>query len=136
VGEDRTVNFLVDECCAGTVVRGLRSDGHQVNAIRESILRGSADTTVMLTASEASQILITDDRDFGELVYRAGFAARGVIYVKLGNAPPEEKLRRIRDLLEREADRIEGSFVVIDPNRIRIRALPVAPNPPNLPGSD
>jgi predicted nuclease of predicted toxin-antitoxin system len=63
------VNFLADECCDAFLVTGLRSDGHDVLYIKE-IAPGSDDNVVLQMAAKQQRILLTEDKDFGELVVR------------------------------------------------------------------
>ncbi len=65
------MNFLADESCAGPVLRALREAGHDVVAISE-VARGAADEQVLERALNEKRVLITEDRDFGELVYAQG----------------------------------------------------------------
>ena len=65
------MNFLADESCAGPVIWALREAGHDVVAVAE-VASGAADEQVMNQALGERRILITEDRDFGELVYARG----------------------------------------------------------------
>ena len=76
------MNFLADESCAGPVVRTLREAGHDVVAIAE-VARGATDEQVLERALNEKRVLITEDRDFGELVYARGRSSAGVILVRL-----------------------------------------------------
>jgi predicted nuclease of predicted toxin-antitoxin system len=62
------MNFLADESCAGPVIQALREAGHDVAAVAE-VAKGSTDEQVLERALNGKRILITEDRDFGELVY-------------------------------------------------------------------
>jgi len=64
------MNFLADESCAGPVIRALREAGHDVVAIAE-VAKGATDEQVLERALNEKRVLITEDRDFGELVYAA-----------------------------------------------------------------
>ena len=129
------MNFLVDECCARAVIWGLRADGHFVNSVSES-MRGRADSMLMSIAVEEEQILITEDRDFGDLVFRDGAATRGVILLRLGDATPEEKLGRLRAFLANHESRLVGSFAVLSLGKDRIRSLSGETTPPKPAGTD
>jgi len=65
------VDFLADESCTGPVIRALRSAGHDVVAIAE-VAKGTPDEKVMERAFDERRVLITEDSDFGELVYARG----------------------------------------------------------------
>src|SRR5262249_8982256 len=68
------VNFAADECCDEVLVAGLRSDGHDVSYAMESS-PGADDRTVLQHAHAEQRILLTEDKDFGELVVRLGLPA-------------------------------------------------------------
>ena len=72
------MNFVADESCAMPVIRALREAGHDVVAIAE-VARGASDDQVLERATEDKRVLITEDRDFGELVYARGRSSAGVI---------------------------------------------------------
>lgn len=75
------MNFLADESCAGPVIRALREVGHDVVAIAE-VAKGEPDEQVLERALNEKRVLITEDRDFGELVYARGRSSAGVILVR------------------------------------------------------
>ena len=70
------MNLLADECSDALVVDGLRGDGHDVLYVRE-VARGSDDDTVLQMAADQQRILLTEDKDFGELVVRLKLPAHG-----------------------------------------------------------
>jgi len=63
------MKFLADECCDDGMVKYLREKGIDVTYIQES-KSGIADSQVLSEAYQEKRILITEDKDFGELVYR------------------------------------------------------------------
>ena len=63
------MKFLADECCNTGLVGSLREDGHDVLYILET-KAGVSDDKVLLDAYNEERILLTEDKDFGELVYR------------------------------------------------------------------
>ena len=78
------MKFLADESCAGPVIRALRAACHDVTAVAE-VAQGAADEVVMALALRERRILITEDSDFGELVYARGHSAAGVMFVRFAN---------------------------------------------------
>jgi predicted nuclease of predicted toxin-antitoxin system len=79
--------FVADENVQRSVVEKLRQRGHDVRHIRE-LMPGATDDTVLRTTAGENAILLTYDRDFGELVFRQGRAATGVILVRCAALPP------------------------------------------------
>jgi predicted nuclease of predicted toxin-antitoxin system len=116
------VNLLADECCDALLVAGLRGDGHDAAYVRESA-HGSDDQTVLQMAASQQRILITEDKDFGELVVRLKWPAFGIILVRINPSETPLKLARLRDLFQHHAHRLPGFFVVVDESRSRFRPL-------------
>jgi len=81
--------FLADECCDALVVRTLRELGHDVIYVAE-LAPGLADPDVLEQSVSEERILLTEDRDFGELVFRGQETAYGIVLLRI---PPEEVSR-------------------------------------------
>src|SRR6266542_6830109 len=82
------MRLCANENVPGDCVDALRQDGHDVLWIRESA-PGSPDLVVLSVAQSEERLLITFDKDFGELVYRHGAAAsRGVVLFRLRRRSP------------------------------------------------
>jgi len=76
------VKFLADECCDTGVVASLRTDGHDVAYVLER-QAGISDEEVLQNAFAEGRILLTEDKDFGELVYRLKKPAYGIILIRI-----------------------------------------------------
>ena len=72
------MRFLADESCDFAVVRGLRERGHDVLAVAETS-QGIDDEEVIANAKSDRRILITEDKDFGQLVYAAARQSSGTL---------------------------------------------------------
>jgi predicted nuclease of predicted toxin-antitoxin system len=116
------VNFLADECCDALFVQGLRGDGHDVLYMKETA-PGTDDHTVLQMAASQQRILLTEDKDFGELVVRLKLPAHGIVFIRMNPADSAAKLARFRHLLHNHAQRLPGSFVVLTAKRSRFRSL-------------
>ena len=116
------MKLAADECCDAPLVDALRADGHDVLYVRE-IAPGTDDDTVLQMAAGQQRILLTEDKDFGELVVRLKLPAYGVVLVRMNPADSAAKLARLRHLLLRHAHRLPGSFVVLDEKKARFRPL-------------
>lgn len=82
------MRFLADEGVDRAIVGALSSDGHDVRWMAEE-LGGAKDDDVLGAAVGDARILITEDKDFGELVYRRRLHHRGVVLVRVdGISPP------------------------------------------------
>lgn len=116
------MRFLADECCATSVVDALRSDGHDVLYAMES-MRGAPDDEILTRAFAEDRILLTEDKDFGELVYRFHQPARGIVLLRFDVSDRNWKIPRLRALLDEDAERLPGSLVVLEVNKTRFRPL-------------
>jgi predicted nuclease of predicted toxin-antitoxin system len=112
------VRFLVDECTGPKVARWLRGEGHEVFSVYEQA-RGMRDEDIIAKALDEDWILITNDKDFGEKVYREHRLHRGVILLRLKNERATSKIEALRRLLATYADRLTDRFVVVSETRVR-----------------
>lgn len=116
------MKLLADENVDPIIIEWLRADGHDVMAI-EGFLKGTRDPGIASIAWELGRVIITNDADFGTLVFLYGVRVPGVIYMRL------DELGRWGALtyLQRHWSRIEtaasGGFITLDPNKVRIRSL-------------
>lgn len=112
------MRFLVDECTGPKVAAWLRGQGHEVFSVFEEA-RGAEDDDVISKAYAKGWILITNDKDFGEKVYRERRPHRGVIFMRLGDERAANKIEVLRRLLDRYADKLIDRFVVVTDARVR-----------------
>jgi predicted nuclease of predicted toxin-antitoxin system len=120
------MRFLVDECTGPLVADWLRSQSHDVLSIYDEA-PGLRDDEVLAKALADARILITNDKDFGEMVYREGKPHLGVIFLRLQDERAASKVSAIRRLLDTYAERIPGSFVVVTETQIRFAGFPSKP---------
>ncbi|MCP3962548.1 MAG: hypothetical protein GY719_32305 [bacterium] len=116
------MKFLADECCDAGLVAALRQDGHDAAYVFET-QRGAVDPEVLQRAFAEDRILLTEDKDFGELVYRLHQPAYGIVLLRFDVAERSWKTPRLRDLLANHAERLPGHFVVLEARKVRIRPL-------------
>ncbi|HVG07660.1 MAG TPA: DUF5615 family PIN-like protein [Thermoanaerobaculia bacterium] len=118
------MRFLADESCDFSVVRALRAAGHDVASIAESAPQTIDDEVIELAAREI-RVLLTEDKDFGQLVYAGSQASSGVILIRFPVEARPELPSTVLQTVEKLGASLTGSFVVIQPNRIRISRIPV-----------
>jgi predicted nuclease of predicted toxin-antitoxin system len=120
------MRFLADESCDFAAVRALRDSGHDVLAVAE-VARGAIDSTVVELAKQERRILLTEDKDFGWLVYAAGAGTMGVVLIRF-----PARLRRtlgeaIVFAVHELGERLAGAFAVVEPGRVRVGSQPPRP---------
>jgi predicted nuclease of predicted toxin-antitoxin system len=114
------MNLLADESVDRQTVERLRQVGHDVLYIAE-LEPGISDDVVLDRANERSALLVTGDKDFGELVFRQRLVNSGVVLLRLVGLSPETKAGIVADVLrDREAELLQA-FSVISPGMVRIR---------------
>ena len=116
------MRFLADENVSRLVIEALRFDGHDVASIAE-MQSGAPDKTVLKTADADGRILITEDRDFGELVVRQRMTVGGVLLLELDRLTNQAEADRVSHVVSTYADKLLDNLAVIEPSRIRLRRL-------------
>lgn len=114
------MEFIVDESTGTAVVEYLRTLGHDVLAVAE-VMPQANDQDIMARAVSEGRILVTNDKDFGELVFRKGQAHHGVMLLRLRDENPGNRVRVAGTILKQYADRLAGQFIVATEAGVRIR---------------
>ncbi len=114
------MKFVLDESVDAPIAFRLTKDGHRVICVWESS-RSASDTQVLSLANKNRAILITADRDFGELVFRLEKAHYGVILIRLSGLPIKEKVEIMSRVIAEHGEKLSESFTVVKPGLIRIR---------------
>ena len=115
--------FLVNENMPSSVVVGLRAAGHDVLYAKESMM-GAKDDSILARAQQEQRVLLSQDKDFGELAIRRGLPAGcGVVLFRLSGLDRELIVTRMLEVLTTNID-WRGQISVVDERRIRSRALP------------
>lgn len=116
------MQFVVDESTGVAVAEYLRSSGYDVLVVAETMPQ--ADDAAILTRARAEgRIVITNDKDFGELVFRSGQAHQGILLLRLHDESAANRVRVVRSVLDGYADRLAGHFVVATDKKVRIRPV-------------
>lgn len=113
------MRFVADESCDFAVVRALRGAGHDVVAIRDT-MPGATDEAVIERALRDSRILLTEDKDFGQLVFASAAEPPGVVFIRFPVTAREAMAQTIVKLVATNAHKMPGRFIVVQPGRIRI----------------
>ena len=117
------MRFLADENIARSIVAGLRQAGHDVLSVKESMI-GLPDDQILVRAMAEARIVVTFDKDFGELAFRSRLPATcGVVLFRITQRGREKDTARVLDTLKSRDD-WRGAFWTVSDDRIRRRALP------------
>jgi len=116
------VRVLANENVSGDIVQALRNFGHDVLWIRTDA-PGSSDEVVLARAQTEDRLLLTFDKDFGELAFRFGLPISGVILLRLSASSPTRLTQVVMAALTSRED-WAGMFSVVEEGRVRMTALP------------
>jgi predicted nuclease of predicted toxin-antitoxin system len=114
------MNLLADEGVDRPIVERLRQDGHEVVYIAE-MSPGIDDDTILRQANDSNALLLTLDKDFGELIFRQRLVHAGVILIRLAGLQPATKADVVSAALREHETELFNTFSVISPGSIRIR---------------
>lgn len=114
------MNFVADESVDQQIVTPLRREGHVVSYIVETG-PGASDADVLESAKSKGAILLTADKDFGEIVFRQQQVTEGVIFVRLAGQSQKRKAEIVSSAVKRHGEELFRAFSVITPGGIRIR---------------
>lgn len=122
-----TLRFLADESCDFAVVRALRAEGYDVLAVAEIAPR-SDDRDVIKQASQEKRILLTEDKDFGRLVFSSQADSAGVILIRYPGNARQVLVHTVAELVREHGQELIGTFVVVQPGHVRISRKPATEN--------
>ena len=116
------MRFLLDENVDLPLGDYLSASGHDVTAVALDYARSIKDDEVLEIARAEGRILITNDKDFGVLIYQQQLDHAGVIFFRLRDEDIPTKIARLEAVLTLHADALAaGAYIVVTDTRIRVR---------------
>jgi predicted nuclease of predicted toxin-antitoxin system len=116
------VRWLADECVDAALVARLRADGHDVIYMAE-IVPAASDAEVMARALRDNRLLLTEDKDFGDLVFRQGRQAPGIVLLRVDPSMHALKRDRLAAAIARFGDNLFGRYMIVEEARFRSRPM-------------
>ncbi len=114
------MRFVADESVTMDVVEALRRQGHIVLAVCEAYPSVS-DEEVLSIALDRGEVVLSEDKDFGELVFNKRLPHAGVVLFRLDGMRTAEKVARAVMVIGSRAGKLKGAFTVIDARKVRSR---------------
>ena len=124
------MRFLIDNALSPIMADGLRQSGHDAIHVRDLGLAAADDATIFERAERDQRVIVSADTDFGTLLALRNSQRPSVILFR-GATPrhPNAQLKLLlANLAEITASIERGAVVVLEPQRIRVRELPINPS--------
>lgn len=116
------MRFLLDENVDVPLADYLNEQGHDATAVALDYSRSIRDEEVLEIARTEGRILITNDKDFGALIYQQQLEHAGVIFFRLRDESIPAKIARLAEVLADHADVLAGgAYIVVTDRRVRVR---------------
>ncbi|MBT9149553.1 MAG: DUF5615 family PIN-like protein [Dehalococcoidia bacterium] len=116
------MNFSADESVDRQIVERLRQDGHLVQYVAE-MQPGIPDDTVLASANREAALLLTADKDFGEMIFRQRLHTHGIVLIRLAGLSPSHKAEIVASAINQHITELPHAFAVIAPGVVRIRRI-------------
>jgi predicted nuclease of predicted toxin-antitoxin system len=117
------MQFLADESCDSILVKILQEAGQEVLNVAEITPRAE-DSEIIRLANGSKRIRLTEDKDFGQLVFAHGEKKLGVIFLRFPFSARNKIARDVSSLIDQQGEKLFGCFIAIQPGRIRISRIP------------
>ena len=114
------MNLLADESVDRQIVERLRQDGYNVSYIPE-LKSGITDTEVLELANHSSALLLTADKDFGDLIFQHRSSSLKGVLLRLGGLSAQLKAETVASAFRQHSHDFENRFSVISSGRVRIQ---------------
>ena len=114
------MKIIADECVDFGIIRNLRANGVEVYSILEETA-SIQDVDVLKIANEQETILLTEDKDFGELVFRLKMPNHGVILVRMMENSRAEKIEKVVNVILQHYHQLKDAFSLITDDKVKIK---------------
>ena len=113
------MRFIVDECTGSSVAEFLKQNKHEVISVFDDF-RGATDDFILKKCFSENYILITSDKDFGEMVFRLNQNHNGIILIRCTPNNFQTRIKVLSKLLDNYSQKIDNNFIVVTNTKVRI----------------
>lgn len=114
------MRFLIDESVEYRIVAFLRNFGFNTLSVAESF-PSLDDKTILSIAYKENRIIITNDKDFGELIYKLQLPHKGIILFRLFEENYQSKEEKLQFVLKKFKSKLQNTFTIVSKNKIRFK---------------
>jgi len=115
----KSIKFLVDECTGPNVALWLKSQDYITISIYDEF-PGKKDFDILKMAFDNNYVIVTNDKDFGEMVFKNNLPHKGIVLLRLSNERSNHKIEVLERLFSEKISELPGSFTVVSEKTIRI----------------
>lgn len=116
------MRWLADECIAAALVAELRGAEHDISYVAETA-SGLNDIEALGLAQDENRLFLTEDKDFGELVFRFRLPVPGLVLLRIDGRRPQLQWDRLEAVISQVGEGLFGRYVIITETRCRSRPL-------------
>jgi len=114
------MKFLTDENIAASVVQLLQTHGHEVKVVQHAGLTGAEDDFLIRLAIKEERIIVTHDKDFGDILRYPLKEHSGVVLIRLRRPTPQNSIKAIENVLDKIPEsKMRGRVVVVEDELMR-----------------
>ena len=120
------MKFLIDNALSPRIAEGLRQAGHDAVHVRDYNMQSASDIEILKLAATQNRVLISADTDFNTLLALWHEKKPSVILLRHPGKKPDSQIKLLITSIARTEKALkQGSIVVIEETRIRVRSLPI-----------
>lgn len=116
------MKFIVDESTGKRAAVFLDKQGYDTVFVGDEF-EGISDTEIMNKARTENRIIVTNDKDFGELAVKEKKSSEGIILLRLKIETPNQKIKVLGKILDNHKQRIQGNLLIAKEEKIKIREI-------------